>query len=137
MKVTDKFFEKEFAIDAEDPYLLSLKIIDRMRDFYGVSEKRNEYKTDGLEHISNVEFIISKEADDYAHIKMEFRLHGEGKKLDVRIIGAIVLVLDNFGFFSESFMEFYIEKLYEDTKKKCEKTVDEIKKRFDKILETA
>jgi hypothetical protein len=137
MKITDRFFEKEFFIDVDDPYTLSLKIMDRLRGFYNVSEKLNEYKTDGPEQLSNVMFVITKEIDDYATIKMEFDMTGSGKRMNIKIMGEIVLVLDNYGLFSESFTEFYMEKLYKDTREKCEKTIYEIKKRFDRMIEIA
>jgi hypothetical protein len=137
MKMTDRFFQKEFVTETDEPYLLSLKIIDRMRDFYGVSEKRNEYKTDGPEQMSVVEFIVTKEIDDYTHIKMEFTLNGSANELNVKMMGEIVLILDNYGFFSEAFSEFYMEKLYKDTKDKCEKTIEEIKKRFERVIDAS
>lgn len=137
MKITDRFFQKEFVVETSEPYLLSLKIIDRMRDFYGISEKRNEYKTDGPEQMSVVEFIVTKEIDDYTHIKMDFCLNGNDYTLNVKMTGEIVLILDNYGFFSEAFGEFYMEKLYGDAKDECEKAIEKIKKRFERVIDAS
>ncbi|MEM7819512.1 MAG: hypothetical protein QXD48_01645 [Candidatus Aenigmatarchaeota archaeon] len=135
MRIFDNFYTKTINMYVKEPYLISLRIIDSMRNFFNVSEKKNEYKTDGPKHISNIEFTITKDIDRYANVKMEFSLYGKDNILTINVLGSVILTIDKFGFFSDIFSQFYLEKIYPQTRKECEKVIEEIKKRFEKIIE--
>ncbi|MBI2579727.1 MAG: hypothetical protein HYW27_02390 [Candidatus Aenigmarchaeota archaeon] len=112
MKIDETISEKNVVMEKDDPYGFSMKLMDRMSEFGHVTERRNEYMTDGPEHRSFVEFDVVDVMDDFSRIQVSVFMDSVQKTLSMRVICSFDVKADESGFMSSMLSEYYVENIY-------------------------
>lgn len=112
MKIKETLMSQSFSIINPDPYMFSLQVMETMSKDAKVVEKKNEYETDGPHHRSMVDFDTIELVDDFSKIVFHFELAGEGEMVHANVRGALISNIEETGFFSQTFVDYYVKTIF-------------------------
>ncbi len=112
MEIKETLMNRSFAVMNSDPYLLALKAMEEISKYAKVIESTNTYESDGPHHRSHVSFDTIEIVDDFARIVFTFDMRGENGMLRVNIDGFLDLKIDEIGFFTQTFSDYYVKTLF-------------------------
>lgn len=112
MRIKEVLMDQSFSIDSSDPYMFSLHVMEELSKDIRVVEKKNEYETDGPHHRSSVIFDAVELVDNFSKIVFRFALIGEDGTLRANIRGMLSSSIDETGFFSEMFTDYYVKTVF-------------------------
>ena len=134
MKIKETLLSRAFSVSDPDPYMLSLKAMEQLSKDAKVVEKKNTYETDGPHHRSEVDFDTIDLVDDFSKIIFHFNLLGEDGLLRAGVNGNLLLNIDETGFFSEVFSDYYVKNIFPLLRKISEERVNLLGNRVDDIF---
>ena len=123
MKIEESLFKRTITKSTQDPYFASLEFMKQISARGKIIEKENSYSTDGPFHRSEVVFEFIQHLDSYTSMKLAFYLMGENSKrnyLRLDIAASFSTNIEEAGFFTEFFAEFYLENVFPVMKKTAE-----------------
>jgi hypothetical protein len=126
MKIEESLFTKTLTKDTTDPYYSSLEFMRQLSMKGRIIEKQNSYSTDGPFHRSEVVFEFVQHLDSYTSLKLVFFLMGENSNrnyLRLDISASFSTHIEEEGFFTEFFAEFYLENVFPVMKKTAENKI--------------
>ncbi len=103
---------QSFTLNTTDPYLFSLQAMEEMSKNVKVIERKNEYETDGPHHRSVLVFDTIERIDDFSKIVFRFSLTGEDGLLRASVTGSLSIGMDEAGFFSQIFTDYYVKTVF-------------------------
>ena len=112
MKIKETLMSQSFSISNNDPYLFSLRVMEELSKGVKVVERKNEYQTDGPHHRSVVVFDAMELIDDFSKVTFRFTLTGEDGLLRVNIHGSLAVGIEETGFFSQIFSDYYVKTIF-------------------------
>ncbi len=123
MQIEESLVTKTITRNSTDPYYTSLEFMRRMSGRGKVVEKENSYSTDGPFHRSDVAFELIEHLDKYTDLRITFYLTGENSTrnfLRADIVASFVTHIDERGFFTQTFVEFYMSNVFPIMRKTAE-----------------
>jgi hypothetical protein len=129
MRIEEDLRKKTIQLVSQDPYYFSLEFMRRMSEKGKILEKENKYATGGPFHRSDVVFDFVQHLDGYTSIRVRFFLMGEnGTKnfLRIDIAPSFISFVEETGFFSKAFAEFYLENIFPVLRKIADGKMKEI-----------
>ena len=139
MEIEDVIFVKEAVINTPDPIDLSMKILEKAMSYGEVIEKRSTFETDGPLKKSAMEFDVIRRFDDYSQFRISLLLNGEMNHrafLEISLSGSVRTRIEEEGFFSTVFSEFYLENLYQRTTRHAKEELVKAGKDLEKNIAT-
>ncbi|MBI2578502.1 MAG: hypothetical protein HYW26_02195 [Candidatus Aenigmarchaeota archaeon] len=140
MEIEDTVFSKAALINTPDPYTLSLSILEKAMSLGDVVEKKNIFETDGPMKKFITEFDVIKHYDDYSQSRIMISMNGESNSrsfLEIGMNGVTRTKIEEEGFFSSVFTEFYLEGIYQDVTRRAREEVIKSGKELEKSVELA
>lgn len=125
---------QSFSVSSSDPYMFSLKVMEQLSKNVKIVEKKNLYETDGPHHRSVVDFDTIELIDDFSKIVFHFSLVGEDGTLRANIDGHLHLIIDETGFFSQMFTDYYVKNIFPLLRKMSEGRINFFGENVDKIF---
>jgi hypothetical protein len=126
MRIEENLFKKTITRNTTDPYFTSLEFMKQISSKGKVIEKENSYSTDGPFHRSEVVFEFVQHLDAYTSMKLAFFLMGENSTrnyLRMDVVASFSTNIEENGFFTEFFAEFYLENVFPIMKKTAESRI--------------
>ena len=133
MEVRETLFERSFSVDTEDPYGTAADFMQKLSAIGLVYERKNIYMTDGPVKKTVLVFDLVETLDSFSRVIINFAMDGENKILYVNILGEFVLKIQDSGFFSEVFTDFYLHNVFPVLRKVSEKRVKELNQSIEKL----
>lgn len=112
MRIKEVLMDQSFSIDSSDPYMFSLHVMEELSKEIRIVERKNEYETDGPHHRSSVVFDAVELVDNFSKIVFRFALTGEDGALRASIKGTLSSSIDETGFFSQMFTDYYVKTIF-------------------------
>lgn len=112
MRIKETLMSQSFSINNSDPYLFSLHVMEELSKEARVVEKKNEYATDGPHHKSTLVFDTIDIIDDFSKIVFRFSLVSEDGTLRASVSGSLAVGIDETGFFSQIFSDYYVKTVF-------------------------
>lgn len=112
MRIKETLMTQSFSVNDPDPYMFSLDVMEKLSKDVKVVEKKNIYETDGPHHKSTVVFETVELIDDFSKIVFKFELFGEDNALRANINGLLSLNIEETGFFSQIFTDYYVKTIF-------------------------
>ena len=112
MKIKESLMNQSFSVSNSDPYLFSLQVMEELSKDVKVVERKNEYETDGPHHRSVVVFDTVDLVDDFSKILFRFNLAAEDGTLRANINGSLAIGIEETGFFSQIFSDYYVKTVF-------------------------
>ena len=134
MEIRESLMEQAFSAESSDPYMFSLHIMEEISRASKIIEKKNEYETDGPHHRSTVSFEAIELVDDFSKILFKFDLFGEDGLLRVNIKGILKLHIEETGFFSQTFSDYYVKTVFPLLRKLSQDKINFFSEKIDKIF---
>ncbi|HLC76611.1 MAG TPA: hypothetical protein VJH04_00235, partial [archaeon] len=97
-------------------------------------EKTNVYETDGPHNRSTVVFEALELIDDFSRISFRFELLGEDGLLRANVRGGLKLRIDETGFFSQVFSDYYVRTIFPILQKISEDRIKFFGEKIDKLI---
>ena len=135
MEIKETLMDESFSVASTDPYMLSLKIMEELSKDVKIVEKKNEYETDGPHHRSIVVFETIEIIDGFSKILFKFELTGDDGVLRANIAGLLKLHIDETGFFSQIFSDYYVGTTFPVLRKMSEDKINFFSKKIDCLFE--
>ncbi|MBI4174129.1 MAG: hypothetical protein HY517_00665 [Candidatus Aenigmarchaeota archaeon] len=123
MKIKETLMSQSLTASTNDPYLFSLHVMEELSKSVKVIEKKNSYETDGPHHRSTVVFDAIDLVDDFSKIVFRFNLLGEGGVVRAGVSGSLSLSIEDTGFFSQMFTDYYVKNVFPLLRKISEEKV--------------
>ncbi len=126
MQIEENLVTKTITRNSSDPYYTSLEFMRRMSGRGKIIEKENSYSTDGPFHRSEVVFEMVQHLDSYTDLKITFYLTGENSTrnyLRADIVASFISRIQEHGFFTELFTEFYLQNIFPIMRKTAESKI--------------
>lgn len=124
-----------FTVSNSDPYMFSLHVMEELSKDSKVVEKKNEYETDGPHHRSTVIFDTVDLVDDFSKILFRFNLVSEDGLLRANITGSLAVGIDETGFFSQIFSDYYVKNIFPLLRKISEDKIAFFGDKVEKLFE--
>ena len=134
MKIKETLMDRSFSVGNSDPYMLSLKAMESLSKDVKVVERKNSYETDGPHHRSVVVFDTIDLIDDFSKIVFHFDLLGEDGLLRVNVNGLLSLNVEETGFFSQIFNDYYVKTVFPLLRKVSEKKIEFFSDRVESLF---
>lgn len=134
MEIKESLMNQAYSINSQDPYLFSLKLMEDLSKDTKLIEKKNEYETDGPHHRSIVIFEALELIDDFSKVSFRFELTGEDGLLRADVRGVLKLHIDETGFFSQTFSDYYVKVIFPLLRKISEDKIKFFGDKIDKIF---
>ncbi len=112
MEIKETLMSRSFTVSTHDPYMFSLRLMENLSTETKIIEKKNEYETDGPHHRSIVVFEAVELIDGFSKILFKFVLVGEDDLLRAGVSGLLKLHIDETGFFSQVFSDYYVDTTF-------------------------
>ena|SRR3989338_5158582 len=112
MKIKETLMSRSLTTSNNDPYLFSLQVMEELSKSAKVVEKKNIYETDGPHHRSTVVFDAIELVDDFSKIIFRFNLLGENGLVRAGVSGSLSLNIEETGFFSQIFTDYYVKIVF-------------------------
>ena len=135
MKIKESLMNQSFSITNSDPYLFSLRVMEELSKDVKVIERKNQYETDGPHHRSVVGFDTVDLIDDFSKILFRFDLASEDGTLRANITGSLAVGIDETGFFSQIFSDYYVKVIFPLLRKISEEKIGFFGGRIEKLFE--
>lgn len=137
MRIEETMLTKSLSAVAKDPYGASLAMMRRLSGSGKIIEKTNEFSTDGPFHRSDVAFDIIQHVDRYSTITVSCALTGEnGRRQSLRgdVTGTFTTDIREEGFFTETFVAFYLEHIYPIVRRRAEEKLRALAKLSEELI---
>lgn len=135
-RIKNQFYEKEYVIDAEDPYNTALEFINFMASFGEINVTKNIMSSTGPRKDAEVHFYLERKFDRYSKLFFLFKLHANITMKNLKIIGLGMnqLQIPVGGQAGEVFQEWYMKEVQPDIHKRSTKIINEITKTVERYL---
>lgn len=140
MRIVEEIFLKDIHLKTNDPFSLSLEILNLSREFGEPIEKKNIYETDGPRKRVEMSFDLEKEIDKFTTAKISFDINGESNSkgvLDIKLKGEFQTTMAGGGPISRAFNDYYQSEILPQLKKEfsiLKDVGDEIEKRINRLI---
>ncbi len=134
MEIKESLMSQSFSVSSSDPYMLSLKAMEELSKSAKVVERKNLYETDGPHHKSTVVFDTVELVDDFSKIIFRFDLAGEDGTLRVDVSGLLDLHIEETGFFSDIFTDYYVKNIFPLLRKISEERISFFVERVERLF---
>src|SRR3972149_1307514 len=124
MRIKETLMNQAFSVNTPDPLMLSLHAMEEVSKDTKVVEKKNLYETDGPHHRSTINFDAIELVDDFSKIIFHFNLLGEDGTLRANIDGLLSVNIEDTGFFSRVFGDYYIRNIFPLLRKMSEERIE-------------
>lgn len=112
MRIKEVLMDQSFSVESSDPYMFSLHVMEELSKEIRIMERKNEYETDGPHHRSYVVFDAVELVDNFSKIVFRFALTGEDGMLRASVKGVLNSSIDETGFFSQMFTDYYVKTIF-------------------------
>lgn len=137
MEIRETMYDKKITLENNSPYLVALDLIKKLSQKIKITEKKNFYETDGPHHRSEIIAEIEEKQDNFSKTVFVLSFLGEEKSLVVGLEGRFEVAVVENGFFSESFSQFYVDRIFPIFRKRSEIRIKEIAAIAEYIVEKA
>lgn len=136
MKIKESLMSQSFTTSNSDPYLFSLHVMEELSKDAKVIEKKNDYETDGPHQRSTVVFDTIELIDDFSKIVFRFSMIGEDGLIRTSVNGSLSLGIEETGFFSQIFTDYYVKNVFPLLRKISENKIAFFGEKVDKLFNT-
>lgn len=134
MRIKEVLMDQSFSFSNSDPYMFSLHLMEELSKDIRIVEKKNEYETDGPHHRSFVAFDAIEIVDNFSKIVFRFALTGEDGTVRANIKGMLNSSVDETGFFSQMFTDYYMKTIFPILRKISEDKIVFFGNRIEKLF---
>jgi hypothetical protein len=135
-KFSDEFYKKTYTISAEDPYLITIKLMEHLHRYGNVVEKLNILTAGETDKASKVDFLLEHKFDKFTKLIFLFQTRGDikNKRLNITIMGMHQMHLPLIGPAEDTFNLWYLQEAYPQIYASVKKTAKMIIKDTEKTI---
>ena len=129
-------YEKHYTIEAEDPYELSMELVNYMHSFGEINVTKNIVSTNGPRKQAELHFHLIRRFDRFSKLFFLFKMRADitNKKLLINALGMNQLQIPIGDELGGVFQEWYIKEIQPELHKKAINAIRDITKNFEKYL---